>query len=148
MRRLFFAVGLVFVVFFKETTAIGDVFGSGALETQYNRQSSILEQRIETIIGPNTLDCGQLGVGASEQALIKALQCGLAAARQGKAFRIIKLGQSIDSVVMHGLLGKPDGGILRFFYDSDVSGGLLRIPRFTTKPCPSPKVRGLTFECS
>lgn len=110
-------------------------------------QAQSLEKRIEAVTGSKALDCGRLGIRASEQAFTEALRCGLKSAKQGKAFRITKQEQGIDSMVMHGLLGKPDGTIFRFSYDSDVSGGILGLARFSIRACPSPKVKERTFEC-
>jgi hypothetical protein len=61
-----------------------------------------------------------------------------AARASGRAFFFSAGGQGIDSIVASGLIGKTDGTIARFWYDSAPCGGPRCDERFEVRACPAP----------
>jgi carboxypeptidase family protein len=116
-----------------------------------------LRAHAERITGPQPKDCGQHlivrhGVTADPSELQPSLACALEAATQSKPFVTFKQHQGIDSSIATGLLGSPQGVMLRFSYDSDPSGGSGHASRFTTERCDKPAVvtgrdLGSAFHC-
>lgn len=104
-------------------------------------QKVSLEAHIEEVTGPNAVDCGRHDPRTNdEDAMMKSLKCVVDAAAASKPFRAIRGQQGIDSQIAHGLLGKADGKILRFWYDSAPCGGPGCAERFDVRPCLSPAV--------
>jgi hypothetical protein len=110
--------------------------GQAGLSAQVGRLS--IEAHIARLTGPNAVDCGRHGARTNDgEAMTKSLNCGIDAAMRGKPFRIIKDEQGIDSLIAHGLLGRADGKILMFSYDSAPCGGPRCGELFETEPCSS-----------
>jgi len=104
-------------------------------------QNVSLEAHIEKVTGANAVDCGRHDLrNNDEDAMMKSLRCALDAAAARKPFRTIRDQQGIDSQIAHGLLGKGDGKIMRFSYDSAPCGGPGCAERFDVGPCLSPTV--------
>jgi hypothetical protein len=104
-------------------------------------QKVSLETHLEGMVGANALDCGRHSRSDNDEAaMTKSLKCGLDAAMSGKAFRVIRDEQGIDSQIAYGLLSKEDGKILYFEFDSAPCGGPGCPSRFQTRACPSPAV--------
>ena len=107
-----------------------------------------LRARVEAMTGPNPVDCGQhvtragksgSVVTADAGTLMRSINCGTIAMKQGKSFWVFQQLRGIDSWVAEGLLSK-DGVVYRFFYDDDKSGGSGAPPNFVTERCPKPDV--------
>lgn len=97
---------------------------------------------IRATVGDAALDCGA-GVDASKRDAIRHMtRCGIKAAEDRHAFFFAVWDISDDSARLWGLLGKQDGKIQRFVYDS--SGD-----RFDLTPCAAPAVGAtvVDFQC-
>jgi hypothetical protein len=116
------------------------------------------DEYIEQFAGRHATDCGQHQIpramesrAALEVELKASLECALKASKRPEAFRTVRQLQGIDSLVYEGLLGKPDGTIYRFSYDSAPCGGAGCAGRFEIRKCPVPSLRtegaGLRFSC-
>ena len=121
-----------------------------------------LRSRIEAVSGQNPVDCGQhastafAGPDSRDPRLTAALlRPSLACATKSSAARLAFWASTqaagIDSWIAHGLVGKRDGTILGFSYDSSPCGGPNCESRFTTTNCPNPRIAqggaGASFVC-
>jgi hypothetical protein len=125
------------------------VKGSPALSGPRDTQDSP-EEYIEQFTGRNATDCGKHGIADRRSpravdepapydvALKASLECALKASMRPEAFRTVRQLQGIDSLVYEGLLGKPDGTIYWFSYDSAPCGGPGCAGRFEIRRCPVP----------
>lgn len=105
-----------------------------------------LRARVEAMTGASAVDCGQhltrqgsrdSVVTADAGTLMRSINCGTIAMRQGRSFWTFQQLRGIDSWVAEGLLSK-DGVVYRFFYDDDPSGGSSAAPSFKTERCAKP----------
>ena len=103
------------------------------------------DEYIEQFTGRSATDCGQHGIpramesrAAGEVELKASLACALNASGRPEAFRTVRQLQGIDSLVYEGLLGKPDGTIYLFSYDSAPCGGRNCAGRFVIQRCLRP----------
>ena len=117
-------------------------------------QRKSLGALIEQVTGPNAVNCGRIDhTRDDEHALKKSLECAVDAAAAGKPFRVVGGHLGIDSDIGYGLLGKADGTMWEFDYDSAPCGAGGRCAaRFNVRPCVAPTVgfdRGgqLSFVC-
>jgi len=99
-------------------------------------QKMSLEAHLHQVIGFDAVDCGtHTRDKPVPEAMHESLACARDTERQHRAFRIIQRGPSEDSEFAVGVLGKPDGSILWFEYDSAPCGGPACAERFETTPC-------------
>ena len=107
---------------------------------------------IEPFVGGDAVACGTHQRLAAVAALNRSLECGLQAVRDGHTFWTVREWPGIDSNLAHGLLGRRDGRIFVFDYDSAPYGGFSSVPTFTIQRCPSPAVTGggveVKFTCN
>jgi hypothetical protein len=114
-----------------------------------------VEAHVQRLTDPNALDCGHYRFSGfldasnriEEVAVRRSLQCGLDASKRGVPFRIIQEGAGIDGWIAHGLLGKRDGTMFLFSYDSQPCGGPGCPERVIATPGSLPTVMhdGVTF---
>ena len=117
--------------------AVGVALLAGACGSPTAPQKWI-EEHVRAFTGAGAIDCGRLGIQATDQEMQTALNCALGAAGRGVAFSAVRQYQGIDSSVAEGLMAKTGGGIVKFFYDSAPCGGPNCSERFTTQACPNP----------
>lgn len=113
-------------------------------------QKRSLDQHIEQAVGPEVVDCGTFstihsGVAmppreastatSKPDSMYESLTCARDAAKQKKAFRLVQRGPSLDSEIATGVIGRADGSVMWFVYDSAPCGGPGCDSRFTTEPC-------------
>ena len=95
----------------------------------------LLKQKLEEVTGKNAIDCGRLPSVATINTIITKLSCSFRANLLGKPFRLVKLSRSmIDSNTAYGLVGKGDGVVWFFYYDSSPAG-IGSEPRFELFKC-------------
>ena len=80
---------------------------------------------IEPFVGGDAVACGTHQRLAAVAALNRSLECGLQAVRDVHTFWTVREWPGIDSNLAHGLLGRRDGRIFVFDYDSAPYRGLL-----------------------
>ena len=83
--------------------------------------------------GASARDCGAFEIGESRG---PGWDCAVAAFEEGVPFRVQFAQQGIDSHVVEGSLGDPDGGIWRFVWDDYDTDG----PVITAWACIEPHV--------
>lgn len=88
--------------------------------------------------GPNPRDCGKLAEHATEAAVQASISCAFAASRRPEPFLMIQAWNSFDSHVAQGLLGRADGSIFKFSYDSAPCGSPACMAQFTIERCEAP----------
>ena len=110
------------------------------------------EEYLELVAGTRPVDCGRLGIRATEADLRRSLDCALEASRRNDAFQVVKQDQGIDSSIFQGLLGDRAGAIFLFNYDSGPCGSPECFGSFSLGKCPGPTttMRGnrLHFVCA
>jgi len=112
---------------------------AGSNELQHHPRGTgkvSLEAHLSSFVGADTIDCGtHTRAGGIPAEMVRSLECAQRARSAGKAFRIVQRGPGEDSDVAFGVLGRADGSVLWFDYDSGPCGGPLCPDRFETKPC-------------
>ena len=105
--------------------------------------------------GDRAIDCGTVVHPAFERTLSptdeeRMSACATFAHTSRAAFYLSQEGPGIDSYIATGLVGREDGSVLRFRYDSSPCGGACCNEAFTIAKCalPPPGARlGPLFEC-
>ena len=109
------------------------------------------EEYLDLVAGSRPVDCGRLGIRATDADLRRALDCALEASRRHDAFQVVKQDQGIDSSIFQGLVGDRAGTIFLFNYDSGPCGSPECFGSFSLAKCPGPTttMRGnrLHFSC-
>lgn len=96
----------------------------------------LLEKQSKQLAGPNSVDCGRVGIGADPKS---ATACALAAQKAGKPFRVRYDLQGFDSAVAVAIVRTSIGTVGMLNYDSDPSGrGRLGGGVIYPKRCPEP----------
>jgi hypothetical protein len=107
---------------------------------------------IEPFVVGDAVACGTYQRLATVVAPNRSLECGLQAVRDGRAFWTVREWPGVDSSLAHGLLGRRDGKVFVFDYDSAPCGGISCVPTFTIQRCPAPAVSGggveVKFTCN
>jgi len=93
---------------------------------------------IHTWTGPNPRACGKLAVHAAESDVQASISCAMAASRRPESFVVIRAWNGTDSNLAEGLLGRPDGAIFKFSYDSAPCGSPACLAQFTLERCEVP----------
>jgi CubicO group peptidase (beta-lactamase class C family) len=115
-----------------------------------------LRDHVEQLTGKNPLDCGQLqrprppgrGEDTDLAAIERALACGREASSRRQPFFAYFGGFGVDSWLAAGLLGKADGSMWAFGFDSMPCGGPGCPSRFDIESCERPVVHRNQFvEC-
>jgi hypothetical protein len=111
-----------------------------------------VESLAEAFAGPDVRHCGEHPHDATGNALGHSLGCVRAARAARLASVTIKYAFGIDSHVATGLIGRADGTVFTFFYDSSPCGSEGHCPhQFSVEPCASPRVKkerqGASFVC-
>ena len=101
---------------------VGEVFDGVSIERQVMR-----------VIGLQAVDCGRHSSPASETALQRSLECGLASVRARRPFSVIVQFAERDPRTGRGLLAGSDGFVHAVEYDN--AGAT-----FSLQPCPLPAV--------
>jgi hypothetical protein len=95
-----------------------------------------LEAHIQKFTGLEAVDCGTHSLfRAQRERLRDSLTCARGAAAKRAAFDVIQRGFGTDSEIAFGVLGKSDGSVWWFDYDSAPCGGPGCAERFTVTPC-------------
>jgi hypothetical protein len=95
-----------------------------------------LEAHVQELTGTRAFDCGtHTRAAASAEGLRQSLVCARDAARKRASFWVVQRGAGEDSEIALGLLGKGDGSVFWFDYDSAPCGGPGCAERFITRPC-------------
>jgi hypothetical protein len=95
-----------------------------------------LEDHIRSLIGSDAIDCGTHSREKSvPEEMHRSLACARDAETQHKPFRVVQRGPGEDSEFAVGIMGRRDGSVLWFNYDSAPCGGPGCADRFSTKPC-------------
>jgi len=105
---------------------------------------------ITKLTGPDPIDCGRVHFSpwATGKDLAPALECAADAGRRHKSFWTSIQYPGVDSTIIGGLVGTPDGVIYRFSYDSDPGGGITGPSEFRTERCDHPAVgQAVRFAC-
>ncbi len=96
-----------------------------------------LEEHIAKVIGPDTVDCGTHSLAAADPIpLINSLLCARDMSDLHKPFQMIQRGPGEDSEIARGFVGRADGSVWYFEYDSAPCGGPGCAERFVTTSCP------------
>jgi hypothetical protein len=101
---------------------VGEVFDGVSIERQVTR-----------VIGLQAMDCGRYSSPASESALQRSLECGLASVRARRPFSVIVQFAERDPRTGSGLLAGSDGFVHALEYDTAAA-------TFSLQPCPLPAV--------
>jgi hypothetical protein len=92
-----------------------------------------IERQVMHAIGLQAVDCGRYSSPASETALQRSLECGLASVRARRPFSIIVQFAERDPQTGRGLLAGSDGLVHILEYDTGRA-------TFSLQPCPQPAV--------
>lgn len=107
-----------------------------------------IERQVMRVVGLQAVDCGRYSSPASETALQRSLECGLAAARAGHPFSVIVQYADRDPQSGEGLLAAPDGLVHALEYDTRAATFRLRLcPLPTVTASPSRRGSGFEFTC-
>jgi hypothetical protein len=99
-------------------------------------QRVALEVHVRQVVGADAINCGTYTrAAAMPEELNEALECARRATTKKRAFQVIQRGPSEDSEIAFGVLGKADGDVLWFDYDSAPCGGPQCQERFETVAC-------------
>jgi CubicO group peptidase (beta-lactamase class C family) len=107
-----------------------------------------MKRHLERLTGKEPLDCGHFEYtprqpdieAANVAAMTRALACGREAAAGRRAFFTFIGGYGVDSWFATGALGKADGTMMTFSFDSAPCGGPRCPSRFTPTTCDQPSV--------
>ena len=122
------------------------------------RSSDPVETFVQPLTGAQAEDCGRHRHFSQVDVLTKSLECAIAASAKRRPFWTIKYeagAQELGFVpsLAHGLLGKSDGTIVIFWWDSAACGDPGCSARFTVESCSVPAVvadgsrSGFGFRC-
>lgn len=111
-----------------------------------------VEVLVTEFIGPRARNCGRFSGSATAKAMRGAVGCALAASARRSPFVAMKQQPGTDGRIANGLIGRSDGVIFVFSYDSSPCGGSQCPEQFLVTPCRSPAVRddspGVWFVCN
>jgi hypothetical protein len=101
-----------------------------------------VELHVSEVVGPVAYSCGRIRTVApvTLTQLRLIVSCARRVAGQPAAFAAIVERPSIDSDVADGLIGRSDGQILYFRFDSHPYAASTGRATFETSPCPRPDV--------
>jgi hypothetical protein len=111
-----------------------------------------LDKFVENFAGASVQNCGSHDTFASREALEGSVACGRKASVTKTAFVTRQHIPGIDSTIYQGLVGRADGTVYFFWYDSAPCGGPGCYPRFSVQRRVTPIVVSygmsqLTFGC-
>lgn len=79
---------------------------------------------VETLAGPDAVDCGfHAGMGANRGDIKRWQACAREAVASGRPFKFGYRSFGIDSAFCHTAIRTPEGELLSWFLDFDVTGG-------------------------
>jgi hypothetical protein len=84
------------------------------------------ERDISEIAGPGAVDCGFLPLEATDGQRAATERCAKGAVKSGVAFKFGYGSFGHDSAFCDIAIRRPDGQLISFFFDSDVSGQMGR----------------------
>ena len=102
-----------------------------------------LRERLDSLTGPDAVNCGDFRYDAREVELLAALRCASDAVARGRTFRITKdQPMPVDDMTMsHGLMGVAGGAIVSYRYDLTTCRQMGCEDTFSTRACAAPRVQ-------